>query len=247
MSDETLTASFDRAARAYLAHARVQESMAEWLAEWIPIDRKGRALEVGAGPGVFTRYLLPWAGSFTASDVSESMCAAGRTAWPEVTWRAMAAESLAEGPWDWIFSSSMLQWVADPAMVFAAWRARLRPGGKLLVGLFTEGSLPEWRAIAGDSGPLIWRHPEDWRRALQTAGFRIVRDESVSREFGYASAREFLRSLHGVGAAPTRRYLPGRLRRLMSEYQLSCGRQAAVTATWAYYRVEAESCLNIHS
>ena len=54
------------------------------------------------------------------------------------------------GPWDWIFSSSVLQWVADPRKVFATWRDRLAPGGRILGGLFAAGSLPEWTAVAGE-------------------------------------------------------------------------------------------------
>ena len=84
--------------------------MAAWLAEWLPADRCGRALELGAGPGIFTENALPWCGEDLATDISPAMCAAGRAAIPRVAWDVMDAASPQGGPWDWIFTSSILQW-----------------------------------------------------------------------------------------------------------------------------------------
>jgi malonyl-CoA O-methyltransferase len=234
-----LAGSFDRAAHSYLAHARVQMAMAEWLAQWLPVDRSGNALEMGAGPGIFTQFLLPWSGNLTATDLSPKMCAAGSARVPEAIWQAMEAESPSAGPWDWIFSSSMLQWVADPADVFAAWRSRLAPGGRILAGLFAAESLPEWSTVAGGTAPLTWRTVEQWRNFLARAGLRVERDQSERRTSYHASARAFLRSLHGVGAAPTRSYPAGLLRRLLHDYEGRHLTSKGVTATWTLYRFEA--------
>jgi len=222
-----------------MAHAGVQRAMAEWLAEWLPAERKGRALELGAGPGLFTQLLEPWDGSLTASDISPAMCALGRQALPTVHWEVMTAEAPESGPWDWIFSSSMLQWVADPAAAFAAWRGCLAPNGRLLSGFFVNDSLSEWRQLAGDSTPLAWRTPAEWRACLQRAGFRVLRDEAKTRVFSHPSAHAFLRSLHGVGAAPARRFPGARLRRLLKEYEARHGSPQGVRATWTFYRIEA--------
>jgi malonyl-CoA O-methyltransferase len=239
MDAHVLTASFGRAAPNYRAHARVQEALADWLVEWLPARREGRALEIGAGPGVLTQKLLPWTGALTATDISPVMCAAGRTALPEVDWRVMSAESPEPGPWDWIFCSSMLQWAADPEKVFAVWRGRLAPGGRLLAGMFVEGSLPEWRAIAGDDSPLAWRTAEAWCASLGRAGLRVVRSEVQLRAFMYPSARAFLRSVHGVGGAPQRRLPFGRLRRLLCDYEARFHTLRGVPATWMFCRIEA--------
>ncbi len=234
-----LRASFGRAALNYCEHARVQEALADWLVEWLPAKRDGRALEIGAGPGVFTRKILPWAGALTATDLSPAMCAAGRAALPQVEWRVMSAESPEPGPWDWIFCSSMLQWAADPGKVFAAWRGCLAPGGRLLAGLFVEGSLPEWRALAGEDSPLAWRTAAEWCACLERAGLRVVRSERQLRAFEYPSARAFLRSVHGVGGAPQRRLPLGRLRRLLRDYEARFHAPGGVPATWMFCRVEA--------
>jgi SAM-dependent methyltransferase len=232
--------SFDRAAPGYLGHAGVQLEMARWLAEWIPAERAGSALEVGAGPGTFTERLVPWDGSLCASDLSPAMCALGRERVPSARWSVMAAESPENGPWDWIFSCSVLQWARDPAGVFAAWRRVLSPSGRILCGLFTDGSLPEWRAVAGDTAPLVWRSESSWRTLVSRAGLRIVRDGAARRTFIHPSARAFLRSLHGVGAAPHRRLGPGRLRRLLGEYQKANAEDGGVRASWRFYRFEAQ-------
>jgi len=234
-----LAANFGRAARNYCEHARVQAALADWLAEWLPAKRDGRALEIGAGPGVFTRKLLPWAGALTATDISPAMCAAGRAALPQVEWRVMSAEAPEPGPWDWMFCSSMLQWAADPEEIFAAWRERLAPGGRLMAGLFVEGSLPEWRTVAGEDSPLAWRTAEEWCACLGRAGLQVVRSGVEPRVFEFPSARAFLRSVHGVGGAPQRRSPLGRLRQLLRDYETRFHASGSVPATWMFCRVEA--------
>jgi SAM-dependent methyltransferase len=151
----------------------------------------------------------------------------------------MSAEAPEPGPWDWIFCSSMLQWAADPEKVFAAWRERLVPGGRLLAGLFVEGSLPEWRAVAGEASPQVWRPAEEWCANLGRAGLRVARCDVQPRVFEYASARAFLRSVHGVGGAPQRRLPQGRLRRLLGDYEACFHAPGGVPATWMFCRVEA--------
>ena len=234
-----IIASFDRKAPQYLVHARVQEELADWLAEWLPRRRRGAALEIGAGPGVFTRRLLPWNGTLLATDGSRTMCAAGRSAWPEATWRTMAAERPLRGPWEWIFSSSMLQWAEDPAAMLAAWRERLAPRGRILAGFFIAGSLAEWGAVAGEA-PLRWRTAEEWRSLITGSGLRLLRDGAEVRTFHYPSAAALLRSLHGTGAAPRRRLPAARLRTLLREYEDRYRNGAVVPARWSFFRFEAE-------
>ncbi len=235
-----VVASFGRAAPTYLAQAAVQEAMADWLAGWLPASRTGRALEVGAGPGTFTRRLLPWKGTLIATDASRAMTAAGRKAWPATQWRTMAAERPLAGPWDWIFSSSMLQWAEDPEALFRAWRRRLAPGGHILAGLFVAGTLEEWTDLAGP-GPLQWRTAKDWKAAVEAAGLR-VRREGLEEHISYhVSAAALLRSLHDTGAAPFRRLPPARLRRVLRAYDDRHRSGAGVPAHWRFYRFEAEA------
>ncbi len=232
--------SFGRAVENYRRHAHVQAALAEWLAEWLPSDLTGRALEIGAGCGGFTQHLLPWSGNLVASDLAPAMCAAGSAAFPGIEWRVLAAETPGGGPWDWIFSSAMLQWSTEPAEIFSAWRDQLAPGGRVLAGLFVEGSLSELGEQLGHDNPLAWRAVAEWRRCAAAGGLRIVRDAAVKRVFRHASARAFLRSLHGTGAAPARRVPPARLREILRDYDARHRDAAGVRATWMFYRFEAE-------
>ena len=234
-------ASFSRAAGTYGGHAAVQAAMADWLAEWLPAERSGRALELGAGTGLFTRKLLPWTGELIATDLAEAMCQEGRAAVPQVDWRVMRAEA-PEGasPCDWIFSSSMLQWMEDPTAVFAAWREVLPVGGRVLAGLFADGSLTELRALTAGANPLTWRTPAAWDDALARGGLRRVRSEASTRVFYHDTALELLRSLHGVGAAPVTQFSAGRMRSLLREYTVRHRDACGVRATWVFYRFEAE-------
>jgi SAM-dependent methyltransferase len=168
------------------------------------------------------------------------MCEKGQITWPQVEWKTMLAQMPESGPWDWIFTSSMLQWVNDPVDVFAAWRKTLAPAGKIVGVLFAGDSLPELRMLMNGWSPLVWRTPTEWRVSMERAGLRVVKIEMQRVEFRYDSAREFLRSLHGVGATPVRRLSVGELRRLLSEYDRLHRSAEGVGATWTLCRFEAE-------
>jgi SAM-dependent methyltransferase len=220
--------SFSRAAANYDLHAQVQRDMADWLAEWLPVERVGRALEIGAGTGNFTKRVGGWPEGLVATDMSPLMCERGRIAVPDAEWCVMKAEQPEGGPWGWILSSAMLQWVENPGQVFSA-----------LGALFAAESLVEWRAIAGENGPIRWRAVEEWRTAFASGGLRLLRDEVETRVFSYPSSCAFLRSLHGVGAAPERHFTGSRLRELLREMDAKSGGMG-VEMTWNFYRFEAE-------
>lgn len=231
--------SFGRAAGSYDGSARVQGAMADWLAEWLPAERAGAALEVGAGTGLFTARALPWVDEYVASDASAGMVACGRACVPGATWRELAAEDVGAGGGEraWILSSSMLQWTTDPVAVLGGWRSALAPGGRVLAGFFVAETLPELRSLfAGGREPLAWRTPWAWREIFAAAGLRIVRDDVARRGFDYTSPQALLRALHDTGAAPHRLVPPGRLLGWLRERG-----EGPVTATWTFFRVEAES------
>lgn len=231
--------SFSRAAARYDAHADVQEGMAAWLAAWLPEERGGRALEIGAGTGGFTRHLADWRGRLVATDLSAAMCAAGRARSPRWEWRTMDAAVPLAGPWDWIFSSSMLQWATQPEGMLRAWREVLAADGRILAGLFVAGTLPELAAALGEAAPLQWQTAAAWNGMIRRAGLRIVRSESKRQEFSHPNAAALLRSLHGVGAAPERKLSAGALRRLLADYDTRHRTPEGVSASWTFFRFEA--------
>ena len=238
--DSSVATSFEKAARTYWEHATVQAALGQWLSDWLPRRHEGRALEIGAGPGLFTRLLVPWTGYLRATDVSPAMCEAGRRRVPAAEWRRMAAELPDKGPWDFVFSCGMLQWVRDPEEVFAAWKAELAPGGRIVAALFASESLPELREVMGEEGPVRWRTPEAWRASAEAAGLRVLRDAAERRVIRFPSAMDLMRNLHRVGAAPERRWSSARMRRFLRDYQARHGTDQGVRVTWTFYRIEAE-------
>ena len=229
-------ASFGRAAATYERSAPVQTAMADWLADWLPPERCGDALEVGAGTGLFTTRALPWAGAYVASDASAGMVARGRASVAGIEWRELSADRLGQGAWAWILSSSMLQWADDPTALLRGWREALAPGGRVLAGFYVAETLPELGALFVDGRrPVTWRTPWAWREAFREAGLRILRDDVAERPFVYPSPRALLRTLHETGAAPHRLVAPERLLRWLRERG-----DAPMRATWTFFRVEAE-------
>lgn len=236
-----VAASFGAAASRYVTHARVQIDLAAWLAEWLPLARTGRVLEIGAGPGVFTRHLSLWRGAVVATDLSQQMCLEGQRQFPRVAWSPMRAEAPHPGPWDWLVSSSALQWTHDPDALFRAWRLVARTHGRVLIGLFVADTLPEWAATTDVPSPVAWRSADAWRASLGRNGWRVRRSESAARLYRYPSATRFLRSLHAVGAAPHRKLSPAELRRTLASYTAAFPHPAGgVRATWTFFRCEAE-------
>jgi len=241
LADTSVEMSFGRAAKTYWENAAVQRALGEWLSEWLPMRREGRALEVGAGPGLFTRLLVPWLGYLRATDISNAMCQAGRLRVPTADWRQMAAEFPDDGPWDFMISCGMFQWIDNPAAVLAAWKAELAPGGRIIAALFASESLSELREAMGEDGPVSWRTPEDWRAAAEAAGLRVIRDTVKLRTFHNPSATALMRGLHLIGAAPERKWSPSRMRRFLRDYDARNGSDQGVTSTWTFYRFEASS------
>lgn len=232
--------SFDQAAKQYEEYGHIQKEMAAWLADWIPLQRKGSALEVAAGTGFFTRHLIPWQGTLTATDLSRRMIMEGRERLPEIAWRLCSAHRLPVTGLDWVFSSSFLQWVEDPVSLFRHWHSRLAPGGRLLGGLFSHPTLSELRDLSPEASPLVWRKPEEWEAALKEAGFSVLRFSGESRIYLFPSCVDLLRVLHRVGAAPHRRFSAGRLRGIIQLYDQRHGRENLVRSTWGFFRFEAE-------
>jgi malonyl-CoA O-methyltransferase len=110
-----------------------------------------------------------------------------------------ARPALAPG-FDLVCSSLALQWLADPSAVVAAWRALVRPGGRLAVATLVHGSFAEWRAAlaeagAGPIGPVFPKLEE--ARAWFDPSAAV---ETLALTERHASALDFLRALRAAGA-----------------------------------------------
>ncbi len=233
---------FHQKANCYDKHALIQDEIASWLSQWLPLKRVGRALEAGAGTGLFTQHLTGWNGSVTATDASEEMVAKGREKIPSIKWEPREAHDLGYDELDWIFSSSMLQWMTNPHMVLKHWNKCLKPGGRVLCSVFIDGTLHELNQLIGSSFiPLRWKNEHEWLMIFEKAGLNVLSHQTTIKTLRYPSCHRLLRDLHGIGAvAQTARISTGKLRQIIREYDQRFRRGNDILATFSYMRLVAQ-------
>ena len=235
--------SFGRRAQSYDRYAHIQREMADWLSAWLPERGEfGSCLEFGAGTGLLTRHLKGRFDAVEASDGEGSMVDACRQRVRGVNHRqrdAWQVQDSAES-WDYIASSSLLQWAPAPLQTLRAWRRILAPGGRMLAGLFVSPSLQEMARVLPGAEPLTWRPPGEWAELVRTAGLRILKTESRSRRRSYPSAQALWKSLHRTGAVVPRGIPRRRLIRAWDLYESMFGDPSGVYATWTMCRILAE-------
>jgi len=241
--------NFSRRAATYAENASVQRDAAKWLAEWIDDEFLPRAniIELGAGTGFFTKKLVEKNLRVTATDISPEMVEHGKRACPEATWEICDGWTLPTDAFDWIFSSSLLQWMPRPKETLRGFYNALRSGGKMLHGFFVSPTLAQLYSLANrDFFPLRWRTETEWLENFEQAGFRILRAETNASRVIYPSAKAFLRRLHdsGVTAVSDKKMPAGTLRNLLRDYEEKFSAHEigvpAVYATWNFLRIECE-------
>jgi trans-aconitate methyltransferase len=233
--------NFNRAAGQYEVHAAPQAALASELAQWIlPGERTGRALELGAGTGLFTRLMLPWDGNYTATDAAPQMVALGRTCCPAAEWKVLDARApLGIESMQWIFACSLLQWLPEPQKVLQHWRKILNPEGQLAIAVLLPGTLGELHELLPEAKPLDWHTADEWRSLVINAGFALEREQLWEQQSLHANSLELMRAVHAMGLAPHRAVNGGRLRRALREYNQKHVVADGVVATWRAWLVRA--------
>ena len=209
---------FSEKADRYEERAFIQSDLAAWGAEWL--DRvdviPGPALEIGAGTGLFTKYLTKSFPEVVATDVSEAMVALGKERVPEASWSVCDAWSPIEAAWGGMFSASLLQWCQDPDKVFTAWREVLSPGALMLHAFFMDGTLAELRDISSECLAIEFQSADFWKDRFESSGFEVVDSEVMQTSYGFPSTLDLFRFLHGIGATlGPRKLKPSSLRRII--------------------------------
>lgn len=231
---------FNLKASVYEKSAIIQATLADWVAEWVEPTWPAttRALEFGAGTGLLTRRLAN-RGRLTATDLSTQMLEVGKRQLPEVHWEIANAWDPLISPVDRLFSSAVLQWASDPQGVLKAWHQLIRPGGRMVHGLFVEPTLPELSLIANIQ-PVQWYSTESWLSMAQQAGFTVHRWETKTIRQCHAGAHQLLRQLHDTGATATLAQLRiGELRSLMAELNRRYAKpNGEFEVTWTLMRIE---------
>jgi malonyl-CoA O-methyltransferase len=215
-------------ARHYDTHAAVQRIVAQRLAARIAtlsIPKAPRILEIGCGTGFLGIGLIDcWPGArWTMTDVAPAMIdrAQARFAGREITFAVMDGEEpTLAGPFDLICSSLTFQWFTDLAGSVARLRGLLAPGGRLVFTTLAAESFLEWRR-AHDAFPA--GTPDYPSGPVLKAIGLDVSIETIPMM--HVNAREFLRSVKGVGAGTPRvdhlPLTPRQLRTVMERFEAS--------------------------
>jgi SAM-dependent methyltransferase len=233
--------NFDRSVAGYAAHSAPQAALAAELAQWIaPGERQGRAVEFGAGTGLFTRQLQPWAGTYLATDAAPRMVEQGRAHCPTASWETRdARQTTGLDSADWIFSCNLLQWIEEPEAVLRGWRKILAPGGQLAVAVLLPGTLHELQTVLPATTPLRWHSAEEWRMILRHTDFAVEREATWEHREIHPHALTLLRTVHAMGLAPRRAASVGRLRAALRAYDQKFAVPGGVRATWQAWLARA--------
>ncbi len=227
-------------AHTYDDYAFIQRDLVEWGLRWFPpVGRFSAALELGAGTGMLTRHLAARFAQVQATDLAPEMVRVGAQAVPEANWGVMNAWEPSGGPYDFICSSSLLQWAPDPAQVLQHMKQCLKPGGEMTHLLFIVPTMPEFAAIAPDWQPLTWRDAQTWKHAFAEAGLEVRRTEEDSRAVHFTDCCGLLRFIQRTGTAGGDYARPARLREFMREYDTRYGRGKGVLSTWTFFAITA--------
>jgi malonyl-CoA O-methyltransferase len=250
--------AFDRASGRYDSAAALQERVRNELLQRLDeLKVEPRTiLDLGAGTGHGTRALkrrFPGA-AVVAVDIASGMLQQARqqSRWLRRFERVRAdAYSLpfADGAFDLVFSSLMLQWCDDLDAVFGEIARVLKPGGLLLFSTFGPGTLAELReawAAAGDANNHVnhFFDPHALGTALMQASLAepvLDVDRIVER---YPDVVSLMRELKTIGAHNVTR---GRARGLTGPRRMAAMTQAyealrrdgKLPATWEIIHVSA--------
>jgi ubiquinone/menaquinone biosynthesis C-methylase UbiE len=187
----------------------------------LELQRGQSVLELAAGSGGFTRYLAEAVGPggrVVATDSGADMVRlaaenARRAGWTQVVTRVMDGEApdVPDGTFDAVACRQAFMFFAEPARALERLRATLRPGGRLVVSVF---STPEHNAVVampmdvlarffavpgaprpppGGPGPFSLGEPGQLDSLFRGAGFSFVRSERVACPLRMASAADLVR------------------------------------------------------
>ncbi len=233
---------FSRAAETYERGASLHRHVAAMLAGLLPgVEEvgKGPVLELGSGTGMLTHILLR---RYPDADVHAVDVASGMV---ECLKEQFAAESRvhcvqgdartfhADSLYPLVASSSALHWAVPIESTIRNVYRLIAPGGRLCAALMTAGTLAELRRIRSLISPAkipTARLVEESvvLAAMDSAGFLV---EEVHKELvhaRYASARDFLQTIHAqglTGGEVSRSSVPlsrGEIQRLIQEYDREC-------------------------
>jgi SAM-dependent methyltransferase len=176
---------------AYARNARFVSDLGAPVVELLAPQPGERILDLGCGDGALTARLAEFGCDVVGIDSSPAQVAAAKTLGLDV--RVMSGETLPfDQEFDAVFSNAVLHWIKDADPMIAGVYRALRPGGRFVAECGGYGcvetvrsalvSALDRRGIDGNARvPWYFPTPDDYRRRLERAGFRVERIVLIPR------------------------------------------------------------------
>jgi malonyl-CoA O-methyltransferase len=240
---------FDKAAKSYDEHAKVQRIIADKLFAMGEFNAQQIVLDAGCGTGYFHELLrknkiyCP----LVQADISPNMCkiAAEYASSKEYGGTYTINEDIANLPIenniiDVVFSSMTLQWTEDLTATFTELHRVLKKGGKIIFSTVGDGSLHELdKSFANiDDNTHInqnFQTEDTVRESLAAAGFNNISLTSENITENFSDVMAIMRSIKGVGAnyKGGGKYLGKQyFAMLEQEYKSNYGNQHGLPLSW---------------
>ncbi len=219
---ETVRRQFNQRARRVLAHDFLLQEIGERLfarLDLMKLDPQ-RVADIGCGSGAsrerFARRYpqAEWLGLDLSEAMLGSAAPAGMRAklqcWFGRSPLRVCAEGgalpLADASVDLVHSNLMANWHPEPHRLFPEWKRVLRSDGLLLFSCFGPDTLKELRAamleVEPRCRPMSFVDMHDFGDMMVAAGFATPVMDVETIRLTYASARELVAEVRGLGANP---------------------------------------------
>jgi malonyl-CoA O-methyltransferase len=200
---------FSKAAASYDQHAALQRLSSDQLLQYCPVDTCHMAVDLGCGSGALLPYIADKTEHLIAVDISLGMlqhAQANTLLSTKHSWLAGDAEALPlqSGSIDLCISNLALQWCNSLQAALAEISRCLNPGGYVLFSTLVSGSLGEiaeaWRGVNENKHVNRFLSETDIKTALRQSGMIIEQFHVQLEIMHYASVKDVMQSLKGIGA-----------------------------------------------
>lgn len=233
---------FDNFAHSYTQNAFIQKDLITWGAPFfdtLSLTHKS-ILELGAGTGLLTKYLLEKNIShILATDKSPDMIIEGKKRVHQAQWQLLDAWNTIPHSFDHIFSSSLLQWAPNPLQTISNWASKLPESGSIHALFYIDQTLTELRQLISLENTLEWRTLEDWAKIFTDSGLTLHLYRVYKKIYQFPSALDLFKNLKYTGTSLKNHLCGNYLKKVIKNYNLQFPSSIGVYSTWHFCQIIA--------